>query len=46
MAPMCAGVAVYNTFLRQIALKKVFFWTALILIGIHLMQLVLVTGES
>ena len=42
----CAGVAIYNTFLRSVALKKVFLWTALILIGVHLMQLVLVTGES
>ena len=40
----CAGVAVYNTFLRSTALKKVFLWTALTLIAVHLMQLVLVTG--
>ena len=39
-----AGVAIYNSFLRSVALKKVFFWTALALIGVHLMQLVLVKG--
>lgn len=41
---LSAGVAIYNTFLRSVALKKVFFWSALVLIGVHLMQLVLVTG--
>ena len=41
-----AGVAVYNTCLRSVALKKVFLWTALTLIAVHLMQLVLVTGGS
>ncbi len=41
---LSAGVAIYNTFLRSVALRKVFFWSALVLIGVHLMQLVLVTG--
>lgn len=41
---LSAGVAIYNTFLRSVALKKVFFWSALVLIGVHLMQLGLVTG--
>ncbi|CAK0782156.1 hypothetical protein CVIRNUC_005589 [Coccomyxa viridis] len=40
------GVAIYNSFLRSVALKKVFFWTALALIGVHLMQLVLVKGYN
>ncbi|CAL5221093.1 g3223 [Coccomyxa viridis] len=40
------GVAVYNTCLRSVALKKVFLWTALTLIAVHLMQLVLVTGYN
>ena len=39
-----AGVAIYNFKLRSVTLKKVFFWTALALIGVHLMQLILVEG--
>lgn len=41
-----AGVAFYNLFLRRVALKKVFFWTAIALISAHLMQVLLVTGEQ
>lgn len=33
-------------FLRSVAIKKVFFWSAMILIVVHAAQVVLVTGET
>lgn len=41
-----AGVAFYNTFLRSVSLKKIFFWSAMVLIAVHIAQVVLVTGKS
>ena len=40
------GVAFYNVFLRSVAIKKVFFWSAMILIAVHAAQAVLVTGNT
>lgn len=39
-----SGVAFYNVFLRSVAIKKVFFWSAMVLIAVHAAQVVLVTG--
>lgn len=44
--PDASGVAYYNTFLRSVSLKKVFFWSAMVLIAVHIAQVVLVTGEA
>ncbi len=43
--PWRAGVAYYNCFLRSVSLKKVFFWSAMVLIAVHIAQVVLVTGQ-
>jgi hypothetical protein len=43
---LVVGVAFYNIFLRSVALKKVFFWSAIALIAVHIAQVVLVTGKS
>ncbi|EIE26997.1 Biopterin transport-related protein BT1 [Coccomyxa subellipsoidea C-169] len=40
------GVAFYNVFLRSVAIKKVFFWSAMILIAVHAAQAILVTGSN
>lgn len=40
------GVAFYNAFLRSVAIKKVFFWSAMVLIAVHAAQIVLVTGYN
>ncbi|CAL8469006.1 g8547 [Coccomyxa elongata] len=40
------GVAFYNAFLRSVAIKKVFFWNAMVLIAVHAAQVVLVTGYN
>lgn len=40
------GVVFYNAFLRSVAIKKVFFWSAMLLIAVHLSQVVLITGDA
>ena len=39
-----AGVGAYNAFLKEVPLRKMFFWTSVIGTGLGLTQLVLITG--
>eukprot|EP00246_Nothoceros_aenigmaticus_P000865 TRINITY_DN1109_c0_g1_i4.p1 TRINITY_DN1109_c0_g1~~TRINITY_DN1109_c0_g1_i4.p1 ORF type:complete len:329 (-),score=48.90 TRINITY_DN1109_c0_g1_i4:258-1244(-) len=40
------GVSVYNSFLKNVSLQKMFFWTTITGAGLGLTQLVLVTGVN
>jgi len=39
-----AGVGAYNTFLKEVSLRKMFLWTALLGAGLGSTQLILITG--
>lgn len=39
-----AGVAVYNTWLKDVPLRRMFLWTAVLGTGLGLTQLILITG--
>ena len=41
-----AGVGTYNYLLKDVALTKMFFWTAVLGTGLGLTQLILITGRS
>lgn len=41
-----AGVAVYNTWLKNVPLRRMFLWTAVLGTVLGLTQLVLITGAS
>ncbi|CAK9206025.1 unnamed protein product [Sphagnum troendelagicum] len=41
-----AGVALYNTYLKHVSLKKMFFWTTILGMVLGLTQLLLVTGTN
>jgi hypothetical protein len=44
--PGCAGVCLFNAFLRKIELQALFLWLALAGAGARLTQLLLVTGAA
>lgn len=41
-----AGVGTYNYLLKDVALTKMFFWTAVLGTGLGLTQLILITGAA